>query len=115
MAAQAGIAPHLRALEFTYVTFEEGNYWSELNAWLSLVPQCMVVVILTWIVARREIETIFLFTGLGSSTILNSIVKNFTRQPRPALSPRSGYGMPSDHAQFMFFFATYVTLFLKYR
>ncbi|KAJ1425690.1 hypothetical protein B484DRAFT_397840 [Ochromonadaceae sp. CCMP2298] len=45
-----------------------------------------------------------------SCGILNSIssklLKNLIRQPRPAASPKQGYGMPSSHAQSILYFAT---------
>lgn len=37
--------------------------------------------------------------------ILNFSLKRIIKEPRPELSFKSGYGMPSDHSQFMFYYA----------
>jgi dolichyldiphosphatase len=49
--------------------------------------------------------------------VLNNVVKNYVKHPRPRVFEgfqenglRSGYGMPSAHAQFMGYFFTYLTL-----
>lgn len=41
---------------------------------------------------------------------LSKIIKKILRLPRPDASPKGGYGMPSSHAQTLFFFFTYLTL-----
>jgi len=49
--------------------------------------------------------------------VLNMVLKQIIKEPRPAAAfalGRTGYGMPSDHAQFMFFFATYCCLFVYF-
>jgi len=55
---------------------------------------------------------LLLLLGLVCSTIINSVVKNYVQEPRPVGSTKSGFGFPSDHAQFMSFFAVYLTLWI---
>lgn len=50
--------------------------------------------------------------------LLNNVLKHWIKQPRPVALVRfhlGSYGMPSDHAQFMFFAAAYVLLFASLR
>ena len=50
--------------------------------------------------------------------LLNTALKHWIKQPRPVALVRfhlGSYGMPSDHAQFMFFAAAYVMLFASLR
>lgn len=46
---------------------------------------------------------------------LNIVLKRMLRQTRPQGAEKTDYGMPSDHAQFMFFTATYFALLLLLR
>ena len=101
---------HLRVLELTLVTYVEDDTLSLLFAFGSLVPQALVVVLLTLVLSRRELQRVYLLAGLTLSTGLNDLVKDSIRLPRPLGSSRSGFGMPSDHAQFMFFLSTHVAL-----
>lgn len=41
---------------------------------------------------------------------LSKVIKKVLRLPRPEGSPKGGYGMPSSHAQTLFYFFTYLTL-----
>ncbi|RNC44945.1 PAP2 family protein [Trypanosoma cruzi] len=65
---------------------------------------------------RQQTPAIILLLGLSYNTLLNVFLKRFFRSPRP-LHPAKGsfdfgvpsaHGMPSDHAQFMFFFVTWL-------
>ena len=40
---------------------------------------------------------------------LSKAIKKVLRSPRPTGSPKGGYGMPSSHAQTLFYFFTYLT------
>eukprot|EP00475_Leptophrys_vorax_P043231 TRINITY_DN8256_c0_g1_i4.p1 TRINITY_DN8256_c0_g1~~TRINITY_DN8256_c0_g1_i4.p1 ORF type:complete len:122 (-),score=20.51 TRINITY_DN8256_c0_g1_i4:29-364(-) len=104
-----------QAFDFTLVVYEEGNWWSLTNALLSLVPQALGLVFLTAFLCRREFEIAYFVVVQVSSTVANKIIKDTIKQPRPPGSIRTGYGMPSDHAQFMFCFTTYLLLAFIYR
>jgi dolichyldiphosphatase len=61
---------------------------------------------------RRELHTVSLLTGLVLNEAANKMLKNAIKQPRPATSGDSGYGMPSGHSQFTFFLAAYTLVYL---
>ncbi len=97
----------LRTLEWTYVLYED-TLVDKACAFLNFVPFVIIFGLLTQMASRRCCESWFLLTGLLLSTMLNGIVKNIVQQPRPPTSYRHDFGMPSDHSQFMAFFALYV-------
>lgn len=59
---------------------------------------------------RPSALTLFSFSGLFANKLLNMILKYTIRQPRPSNPWKKGYGMPSDHAQFMGFVACFAVL-----
>jgi membrane-associated phospholipid phosphatase len=40
------------------------------------------------------------------NAVLSKILKKLIREPRPAGSPKKDHGMPSSHAQSIYYFAT---------
>lgn len=86
-----------------------------LMASLSLIPQLTVVALVVVILSRRELEACYLLMGLLTSTVLNKYLKEYLAHDRPIGSPKEGYGMPSDHAQFMFFLLFYVSWMFLFR
>jgi dolichyldiphosphatase len=116
-------------LNLTYVWYNKGDFISLLLACSSLLPIAIVIAVLTLFVSRRDLQTCMLGIGAVFCELLNTILKRVIRHPRPLgmgnghfLFPnlirflqeslRTGNGMPSDHAQFMFFIAVYTTLIL---
>ena len=58
------------------------------------------------------------FGGILINELVNMMVKHTLAHPRPCgnhLFSHSGHGMPSDHSQFMAFFAVYSVLFIYVR
>ena len=58
------------------------------------------------------------FGGILLNELVNMVVKHTLAYPRLCgghLFPNSGHGMPSDHSQFMAFFAVYSVLFIYVR
>lgn len=56
--------------------------------------------------------------GMLVNELVNMIVKHTLAQPRLCAGhvfPNSSHGMPSDHSQFMAFFAVYSVLFIYFR
>ncbi|XP_049851051.1 dolichyldiphosphatase 1-like [Schistocerca gregaria] len=51
-----------------------------------------------------KLRHIWIILGLLLNEGLNYVLKNSIMQPRPPNSFKQGYGMPSDHTQFMGFF-----------
>ena len=50
----------------------------------------------------------FILAALGNAA-LSKIIKKVVREPRPEGSPKEGYGMPSSHAQTLFYFFACLT------
>ena len=58
------------------------------------------------------------FGGILINELVNMMVKHTLAHPRLCgdhLFPNSSHGMPSDHSQFMAFFAVYSVLFIYVR
>lgn len=102
----------LTAFSLTYVQYNSGDFVGFISAGLSMAPVFLIVALVTATLSRRDLH---IFTGLVGqllNTIFNVLIKHCIRQPRPAhdhLSTPdavgfSPHGMPSNHAQFVFFF-----------
>jgi dolichyldiphosphatase len=74
---------------------------SHLCAWLSLIPQGLMVTYVTLIWATREAEVAMMFAGQMGCEALNFALKRLIREERPRTMHGKGYGMPSSHAQFL--------------
>lgn len=89
---------------------------SYLCAFLALVPQALCVVYATLLWSTREAEVLLMFAGQLVCEALNFALKRLIKEERPArMRVGKGYGMPSSHAQFAFFWAIAVGLFLVVR
>jgi len=104
----------LKVLQLTYIVHED-TLPGLLFGLLSLVPQSCIIAIITAFIITRELELVVIGIGLVVSEIVNTTVKRFIQEPRPLRSYRPGHGMPSDHAQFMFFLWMYIHLLLQRR
>ena len=117
--------PPLASLKVTHVFYNPSDPLSLISAYLALIPQGLMVVYVTLIYSRREIELVLMFVGQLLCELANWILKRLIKENRPKGLPCSvqayedilieGYGMPSSHSQFMAFFAVYVTLYLIHR
>mmetsp|Transcript_22948 Transcript_22948/g.64484 ORF Transcript_22948/g.64484 Transcript_22948/m.64484 type:complete len:215 (+) Transcript_22948:75-719(+) len=100
-------------VHLTHIVYDsDDGLWGALMAHITLAPLCIAVGLPAFFLARRELQTLYFVLGHGVNEVLNLLLKYSIREPRPAGSPKYGFGMPSSHAQFMFFFATYFTLLL---
>ena len=124
------LEPPLVYLAVTHVYYSPHDPFSLVSAYLALIPQALMVIYVTLIYARREIEVVLMFAGQLLCELANWILKRLIKEDRPkgTYFPRSwsswvdeveilgeGYGMPSSHSQFMAFFAVYVALYLLHR
>ncbi|XP_018312274.1 dolichyldiphosphatase 1 [Mycetomoellerius zeteki] len=104
-------------LSLTLVEYPQGDIFGQLLAVISLMPFVIITGFITLILFRRDLHTIVFFIGVVINECINYILKHMIRQARPM--KRDGlyaeYGMPSTHAQFMWFFAAYATLFIYFR
>ncbi len=56
------------------------------------------------IIAVEAWEPLYYLVGAITNAVLSKLLKIIIRQPRPPLSPKASYGMPSSHAQSMCYF-----------
>lgn len=109
-----------KPFSLTYVLYRAGDRLGQFLALASLAPVFIVVAYATLLLSRRDLHVAALATGQLLNEALNYVLKHTLQQPRP-LPPFPAhhaahvpvYGMPSNHAQFVAFFAVYVTLFLR--
>lgn len=110
-----------KPLTLTFVEYRSGDFIGFILAWFSMLPILLFISLVTLIVFRRDLTTIFCFIGFLFTEAINYILKNVIRQPRPMLDRHtsrgsfSKYGMPSDHSQISFYLATFVILLVIFR
>ncbi|TKA61722.1 hypothetical protein B0A49_09999, partial [Cryomyces minteri] len=107
--------PPLASLSLTHVHYNPADPVSYVCAWLALVPQALCITYATLIWSTREAEVLLMFVGQMSCEALNWALKRLIKEERPRQMNGKGYGMPSSHAQFVFFFSVSLTLFLLLR
>lgn len=59
---------------------------------------------------KRDAEIMWALMGAVANTVLSSILKKLLNHERPAPALRSDPGMPSSHAQSIFYAATFLVL-----
>lgn len=104
-------------LSLTLVDYPQGDLFGKLLALISLVPFAIIAGFITLILFRRDLHTITFFSGTIINEFINFIIKHTICEARPMRRNTVfiEYGMPSTHAQFMWFFAAYTTLFICIR
>ncbi|KAK6541807.1 hypothetical protein TWF694_007588 [Orbilia ellipsospora] len=105
----------LASLSLTHVSYDPSDPVSLVAAYLSLIPQGLMIVYTVLIFSNRELEIILACAGQLGCEAVNYVLKRVIKEARPINLQGKGYGMPSSHAQFMFFFATYISLWLAAR
>lgn len=115
MAGEQACSPEKVPFSLTHVRYVRGDALGFASALLSLAPVFIVVAYATLLVSRRELHVTFLLAGQLANVGLNAVLKASLNRPRPPTAERTDPGMPSDHAQFMFFWASYICLFLLVR
>ncbi|KAI5743853.1 dolichyldiphosphatase 1 [Diaphorina citri] len=106
-------------LTITYVEYPKGDLVGKFLALLSLTPFGVLIGFVTLILFRRDLHTVTFFVGLILNEMINMTLKYIIQEPRPARDHIDKvsvpYGMPSSHAQFMWFFSTYILCFVVVR
>ncbi|KAJ8753973.1 hypothetical protein K2173_001871 [Erythroxylum novogranatense] len=107
--------PPLKAVTLTHVRYRKGDQLGHFLAWVSLVPVFISFGgFVSHFIFRRELQGLFFAVGLLISQFISEVIKTSVQQARPAtcalLEMCDSHGWPSSHSQYMFFFATYVTL-----
>ncbi|XP_072975306.1 lipid phosphate phosphatase gamma [Typha angustifolia] len=105
----------LKAVTLTHVRYQRGDPLGHFLAWVSLVPIFISLGgFISHFLFRREIHGLCFALGLILSQALNELIKSSVQQSRPdtcaALEACDSHGWPSSHSQYMFFFATFLTL-----
>lgn len=62
------------------------------------------------IIANNSWIPLYYISAAVGNAVFGKVIKSIIRQPRPSNSPKSGYGMPSSHAQSLFFFFSATSL-----
>mmetsp|Transcript_37135 Transcript_37135/g.54615 ORF Transcript_37135/g.54615 Transcript_37135/m.54615 type:complete len:230 (+) Transcript_37135:23-712(+) len=104
-----------KPFSLTFVQYEEGDSLGWICALLALAPPFAIVSYLSVMLARRELHTVSTLVGQLLCVGLNIILKNVFAESRPDGSDKDDHGMPSNHAQFSFYFCTYLSLFVLFR
>ncbi|XP_035223737.1 dolichyldiphosphatase 1-like isoform X2 [Stegodyphus dumicola] len=106
------------SLAISHVEYQTGDWLGKFLALTSLCPLALVIAFVTLILFRRDLHTITFLCGTALNEAINWILKHLIKELRPCRGREilySEYGMPSNHAQFMWFFATYMAFFLLIR
>ncbi|XP_028827207.1 dolichyldiphosphatase 1 [Denticeps clupeoides] len=116
---QCSAPPRWQSISLTHVEYPPGDLTGQVLAYMSLLPIAVLVGFVTLIIFKRELHTISFFGGLLMNEALNWLLKHILQEPRPSQGGHGGltteYGMPSSHAQFIWFFVVYFFLFLYLR
>ncbi|KAJ3653299.1 hypothetical protein Zmor_012558 [Zophobas morio] len=104
-------------LSLTLVEYPKGDFLGKFLALISLAPFGIGAGFIALILFRRDLHTITFFLGTLCSEALNYCLKHTICEERPIRRSDlyEEYGMPSSHAQFVWFFATYVIYFVIIR
>ncbi|XP_076642137.1 dolichyldiphosphatase 1 [Halictus rubicundus] len=104
-------------LSLTLVEYPQGDLFGKFLALISLAPFAIIAGFITLILFRRDLQTITFFSGIVINDFINFVLKHTICEARPMRRDAVfvEYGMPSMHAQFMWFFAAYSTLFICIR
>jgi hypothetical protein len=79
----SALEPPLVSLAVTHVYYNPSDPISLLSAYLALIPQALMVIYVTLIYARREIEVALMFTGQVLCELANWILKRIIKEERP--------------------------------
>ena len=80
------LEPPLTSLKVTHVFYDPSDPLSLLFAYMALIPQGLMVIYVTLIYARREIEVVLMLVGQLLSEATNWVLKRLIKEDRP---PRS--------------------------
>ncbi|KAK9897274.1 PAP2-domain-containing protein [Cystobasidium minutum MCA 4210] len=83
------------------------------SLWLLILKETQTIVTgLTAlsILRLRNAHSIYIGGGATLAAVVAKILKRFIRQPRPELSLKKTYGMPSTHSSSIAFFGVYLSL-----
>lgn len=77
------LEPPLVSLAVTHVYYRPNDLFSLISAYLALIPQALMVIYVTLIYSRREIEVLLMFSGQLLCELANWILKRLIKEERP--------------------------------
>ncbi|CAH0404723.1 unnamed protein product [Chilo suppressalis] len=104
-------------LALTLVEYPKDDLIGKFLAFISLSPFGIGAGFIALILFRRDLHTIAFFLGILLNEVLNIVLKHTICEARPLARGHlyNEYGMPSSHAQFVWFFGIYVLYFVVIR
>ncbi|XP_012259735.1 dolichyldiphosphatase 1-like [Athalia rosae] len=104
-------------LSLTLVEYPQGDLIGKFLALITLIPFAVIAGFLALVLFRRDLHTIAFLGGIVVNEVVNFSLKHTICEARPLRREvnYTEYGMPSAHSQFMWFFATYATIFVFVR
>lgn len=90
------------------VLYDSESYSAYVMACISMIPQAVFVAYAVLAFWTRETRIAMMAAGQVACELLNFVLKRMIKGDRPPQLYGHGYGMPSSHAQFMGYFATYI-------
>lgn len=79
----SALDPQLATLKLTHVYYNPSDPFSIVSAYLALIPQALMVIYVTLIYARREIEVVLMFAGQVLCEGANWALKRLIKEQRP--------------------------------
>jgi len=106
-----------KTFSLTHVEYIENDQVGKILAILGLTPLVIVVMFVTAFFLRRDLHTLTWGVGVILNEAMNYGLKNYIKEARPKSRDVQWvkYGMPSSHAQFMWFVSVYLVLFVFFR
>ncbi|KAL2918276.1 hypothetical protein HK105_202203 [Polyrhizophydium stewartii] len=105
----------LASVTLTHVQYDPADPLGKGLAAASLLPIAILVSFVTLVVFNRDLATSLAFAGQLLNEAVNYVLKHTIREPRPTSHLGKGFGMPSSHAQFMWYFAVFLSLYTLFR
>jgi len=102
-------------LTLTHVQYKSGSRFHLFLAYASLFPILQLYTYNILIFYTRELTICNVYMGQLLNEFFNLALKKTIKQPRPTKVLGGGYGMPSSHAQFVAYLATFIILHLERR
>ncbi|KAL0241248.1 hypothetical protein GEMRC1_006483 [Eukaryota sp. GEM-RC1] len=105
-------------LSLSYILYDKEDIFSFFAAFCTLVPIGLLSVWFYLSVIRQETFALCGFIGFWVNEGINILLKNYLQQARPLVSdgllpcPKTDFGLPSSHAQFMMFWAVLSTYYI---
>jgi dolichyldiphosphatase len=73
----------LASLKITHVFYNPSDPLSLVSAFLALIPQALMVIYVTLLYARREVDVLLMLAGQLGSEVSNLVLKRIIKEERP--------------------------------